>query len=320
MIFMEVNKIPDKDWNVRLLSNVSGTFLQSKEFLQSEELCGNESLFINFMNNTGKIVGQIGIILYPLMKKKGKMGTILKKIPGIPTTLARWFYGPIIFDVNYTKEINDELRNFLIKKKFKVWGSEHPLSSGMLKNMKPFHSDVWGTFLIDLSQDKDVIWKSMDKHSARKNIERSKSRNVIVKQMNKNDLGILYELEISNGKIDDSTSLDMMEKQWDILQPANYSGFIAYIDDQPIGAMKFSTFNQYIIEFEVVRDKRDTEEKLYSQDNIKWKIIESGINNRLKFYDLSGVNPYPTTKKDLGIFHYKSKWGGKLIKYNILKS
>jgi len=320
MISMEINKIPDNDWNNRLLSHASGTFLQTKEFIQSEELFGNESLFINFINNTGKIVGQLGIILYPLMQKKGKMGTILKKIPGLPTILARWFYGPIIFDVNYTKEINDELRNFLIKKKFRVWGSEHPLSSGTLKDMKPFHSYEWGTFLINLSQDKDIVWKSMDKHSARKNIERSQSRNVIVKQMNKTDLGTLFNLELDNGKIDDTISLDLMEKQWDILQPVNYSGFLAYVDDQPIGAMKFSTFNQYIIEFEVVRDKRDTEEKLYSQDNIKWKIIESGIDNNSNFYDLSGVNPYPTTEKDLGIFRYKSKWGGKLIKYNIIKS
>ena len=317
---MEISKFPDAEWNNRLLTIETGTFLQTKEFILSEELFGNESLFINFINNKGAIVGQIGIILYPLMNKKGKMGPVLKKLPGIKSTLARWFYGPIIFDYDYASQIGNELRNFLIKKKFKVWGSEHPMSKSILKNMQPFHSEVWGTFLIELTQKPDTIWQSMDKHSARKNIERSQTRNVIIKTMNKKDLLTLFELEKINGKIDDSVSLLLMEKQWDILKPVNYSGFIAYIDDQPIGAMKFSTFNKYIIEFEVVRDKRDTEEKLYSQEHIKWKIIESGIKNQLKYYDLSGVNPFPKNKKDIGIFRFKSKWGGNLLKYNITKS
>ena len=31
----------------------------------------------------------------------------------------------------------------------------------------------------------------------------------------------------------------------------------------------------------------------------------------MKYYNLSGINPNPESKKEEGIFRYKKKWGGK---------
>ncbi|RZD45866.1 MAG: hypothetical protein CXT78_04800 [Thaumarchaeota archaeon] len=50
---------------------------------------------------------------------------------------------------------------------------------------------------------------------------------------------------------------------------------------------------------------------MYSQDLLKWSIIKWGINNNMKYYNLSGINPNPESKKEEGIFRYKKKWGGK---------
>jgi len=77
----------------------------------------------------------------------------------------------------------------------------------------------------------------------------------------------------------------------------------------------FSHFNKYIIEGGVTRSEKDTKMKLYSQDLIKWKIIEWGINNKMRYYDLAGFNPNPESKKEYGIFRYKKKWGGKRYDY-----
>ncbi len=77
-----------------------------------------------------------------------------------------------------------------------------------------------------------------------------------------------------------------------------------------------SSYNGYINEFGIARTKKDSEGKLYSQDLLKWHIIKWGKNNNLKYYDLTGVNPYPQNEKEKGIFRYKEKWGGKLITYN----
>ena len=48
------------------------------------------------------------------------------------------------------------------------------------------------------------------------------------------------------------------------------------------------------------------------------QIIEWGIENNQRFYDLTGINPNPKTDKELGIFRYKKKWGGNLVNYNLI--
>jgi len=81
----------------------------------------------------------------------------------------------------------------------------------------------------------------------------------------------------------------------------------------------FSYFNNYIIEGAVARSNKDTLEKLYSQDLIKWKIIEWGIENNMKYYDLAGFNPDPKSEKEKGIMNYKKKWGGRKYDYWIIR-
>ena len=34
-------------------------------------------------------------------------------------------------------------------------------------------------------------------------------------------------------------------------------------------------------------------------------------------FDFAGVNPFPKTKKEKGIYYYASKWGGKLYDYTV---
>jgi len=63
----------------------------------------------------------------------------------------------------------------------------------------------------------------------------------------------------------------------------------------------------------------DTEQKLYAQDLIKWKIIEWGIENKKFYYNFAGFNPNPQSEKEIGILKYKKKWGGKKYDYWIIK-
>jgi len=70
----------------------------------------------------------------------------------------------------------------------------------------------------------------------------------------------------------------------------------------------------------VARSKIDFEEKLYAQDLIKWKIIEWGVKNKMKYYNLVGFNPNPISQKEIGVKRYKEKWGGKTVYFWIIKN
>ena len=55
---------------------------------------------------------------------------------------------------------------------------------------------------------------------------------------------------------------------------------------------------------------------VYSLELLRWKIKEWGIENKCKYYDLSGVEINNNDPKKLGIYRNKKKWGGKLVAYS----
>lgn len=320
MISIESSYEPDSNWNQRLLDSKLGSMQQTKEYALSKKMLGGTPLFLKFLQSDGKIVGQLLVLLYSKLDKKGKLGKLLKKISNNSYTLAKWVYGPIIFNKDFREDISKQLQQFLIEKNYKIWGSEFPCQPIFSTNISPLTLKEWGTFLIDLRLNGNNIWKKLDKHSAKKNIERSRERNVIVREMTKGDLSTYYNMYVNYGKTHPDVTLSFLEEQWKLLHPIGYSGFIAFENDLPVGAIRVSSFNGYINEYSILRSERDTSAKLYAQDLLKWSIIEWGIKRNCSYYDLSGINPNPENPKERGIFRYKQKWGGNLTKYNILVS
>jgi lipid II:glycine glycyltransferase (peptidoglycan interpeptide bridge formation enzyme) len=319
MITIDISENSDSKWNKRLLESELGVIYQTKEFAAYNEAALNtKPLFIKFLNQNGSIVGQLLISIHPRFMQKSLSSLILKKIYKKSNFIYRWIYGPTIFNSEYSNEIKEVLYTFLIKKKVKVSGTEHPLSSGIFNSLsKPFQLRQWNTFLIDLSHGKTSILERMDKHSTIKNIQRSKNRGVIVKEISLKNLDEYHKiLNETKMKVGLTSKLSNLQIQWNKLGPIGFSGFIAYKDDIPVGGLSYSYFNNYINEWGVARSILDRSKNLYSQDLIKWKIIEWGIEKKCHYYDLTGVYLNSTDSKEKGIFQYKKKWGGKLISYN----
>ena len=319
MITIDISEKPDSKWNKRLLESKLGIIYQTKEFAEfNETVLKAKPLYLKFLNQNGTIVGQLLISVHPRFTKKSLRNIILRKIHTENHFVYRWIYGPTIFDSEFSNEIKDILCTFLIKKKVKVSGTEHPLSNRVFSSLsKPFHVKQWSTFLIDLCQDKSLIQEGMDKHSTIKNIQRSEHRGVIVKEISNNNLDDYNKLlNETKKKVGSTSEISNLQIQWNKLGPIGFSGFLAYKDQKPVGGLAFSYFNSYINEWGVARSELDRSQNLYSQDLIKWKIIECGIEKNCHYYDLTGVNLNSTDEKEKGIFQYKKKWGGKLISYN----
>jgi len=319
MISMEVNLKPDSNWNIRLHNSPLGSIHQTTEYTSYLEKVDHPKIFfLTFISEKGVIVGQLALNEYSRFVKKTLATKLLKKFPNIKKTIYRWQYGPVIFDQTYNHEILKLLYKFLISKKCKAIGFEHPLSGKNLSSLgKPFKINKWGTFLIDLTQDKDQIWNQLNKHSARKNIKRSEKRGVSIKMMTVNDLPSYYKiLRETKLNVNSKIEFSSVENLWKYLHPIGLNGFLAFKNEELTGGILFSLFNNYLREWGIARTQIDTLEKLYSQDLLKWKIIEWGINNKANYYDLSGANPESTNEKESGIFRYKAKWGGKYVEYH----
>ena len=318
MVSIEISDVADSQWNKRLIDSSLGSIHQTNEFaIYTQKVQKRKPLFLKFLNDNGKIIGQLLFFEYSRFEKKGVSGKILKNFSGFKANIYRWKFGPIIFEKNYEGEICSLLYEFLISKKSRVIGTESQLLGGSLEMLKkPFKIQEWATFLIDLSEDEDILWKKMDKHSAQNNIKRSEKRGVSIKEISENDLPIFHSMVQQTKGLNYKVTISEVQTMWQNLHKIGLTGFLAYENEIPVGGIIVSSFNGYINEFGIARTTRDFVEKLYSQDLLKWHVIKWGKNRNLRYYDLTGVNPYPKDEKEKGIFRYKKKWGGNLITYN----
>jgi lipid II:glycine glycyltransferase (peptidoglycan interpeptide bridge formation enzyme) len=317
MIDLEINQIPDKFWNKRLIETNTGTVYQTKEYAKyAKTILKWTPLFLSFHNANGDYLGQLLLFKYKYQNHKF---VNLRNFFSTKKIIHRWFYGPVIFDSSYNIEIIDRLQEYLLKTNSKIHGSFHPLSENNFNLINPMKSNVWSTFLINLKQSEENILKKMNKHSAQKNIRRAKSRGVTIQTISENNIHHYHTLLSQTKEKSGITINTNDEKQlWDILKPIGFTGFLAMYKEKPIGGLLISTFNGYINEWGVARSDLDFKEKLYSQDLIKWEIISWGKKQNFSYYDLSGVNRNSEDKKEKGIFQYKKKWGGDLYDYDIL--
>lgn len=308
-----------KNWNQNLTKSELGNIFNTIEYSKyAKNRLGWKPQFLTIIDPKGKLVGQSILFEYSTRKFGKNFNRMINKFSiKIPKKL-RWTYGPIIFS-NEKNIIFNEFLEFIHKTKNNVNGNTHPLLS--LKFEKsPLEISHWSTFLIDLKQSEENLLSKMDKKSVRKNIERSEERGVTVHEINEKSLMDYHEiLNKSREELKNSTyNFEDTKKLWDLLKPLGFNGFIAKKDDKITGGITFSSFNNYINEWGVARTKKDTDERLYSQDLLKWKIIQWGKKFGNNFYDLSGANPEPQTEKEKGILRYKKKWGGTMKKYLII--
>jgi len=318
MISLEVKNDVDSKWNQRLQKSELATIYQTREWGILLNEIGKKPKFLEFVNEDGKLIGQLLIFTYSRFQSKKLVNKISEKFSNKIFSACSWSYGPIIFEKESTLEMMSLLSDYLINNFSKIKGIGHPFLNPDVSFLSPnFKIQKWMTFLIDLSKPKEDIYKKINKHSGRKNIERSIRRKVTTEEITEDSLKDYLEL-IHEGKKNPMSNLNYMKKIWNSLKSYGYSGFLAKQNDIPVGGLLFSYLNGHIIEAGVARSEKDRKENLYAQDLIKWNIIEWGIKNKMKFYNFAGANPNPKSNKEEGILRYKQKWGGEPFPYWII--
>jgi|GEM_PF-2448230 len=327
MISLTIDTVADPLWNERLLSSNFGTVYQTKEYATSVKLSVKSNpKFIRFFTDSNELVGQL--LLFQSFRGQKRLrraigrGLLFSYATKFLKPLPKfnyWVYGPIIFNFKYQNEIFESLGNYLVKKNSRFYGTSHPLNSNFSFSKEfDFKTKINGTFMINLHDGIEQIFKNTDKKSVQKNIKRSQERDVKITQINSHDDLLVYYKILKKFRENNNLTAyyykDIVEG-FKLIKKVGQKGFLAWEKDSPIGGILISTFNGYINELGIARTQKDYEEKLYALESLRWKIIEWGIENKCKYYDLSGVEIDNKNPKEAGIYRNKQKWGGSLVKY-----
>jgi len=174
-----------------------------------------------------------------------------------------------------------------------------------------FKSKEAATFIVDLTKDIDELWYGLEKHSARKNVERAMERGVIIETVEDEDGFIEYFKVLNETRIRNSVKpyrYAHVYKLWRMLSSKNVMKcFVAKKGNRTLAGIMISIFNGYINEWGSGQSTYAIENKLYANDLLKWHIIKWGHEQGYRYYDLTGVNPNPQTPKEQGIYRFKAK-------------
>jgi len=197
-ITIKVGREGDKEcWNDIVENSPQGTIFHTWKFLKIMEKHTNSKLYL--------IIGMRGttpIGIYPLFFQEKKF---LRLVFSPPPHCAALYLGPVIIDYDKLKQSKKESIFTSFQKKVDEFISSKlkadyvliSTSPGLLDsrpfkwtgyNVRPSYS-----YLIDLSNGADYVWKQLTKH-LRQSINKTKKEGVSIEEGSKEDLEAIYNL------------------------------------------------------------------------------------------------------------------------------
>ncbi len=183
-----------------------------------------------------------------------------------------------------------------------------------------FHHVLWATYLVDLNQNEEELWRSLEA-AARKAVKRARREGVKVEQIQSLEELQMYFFEPYRRF---STAFDRgtvpwrnTEVTWLENSPPRYAFYRAYNNqNETLAVLGVHTYNGTSTEISSAMSPEAFEMKIPAQDILHWEIFRDLQKRGSHTFDLAGVDPDPENRKAQGIRRFKKKWGGRYIEFN----
>lgn len=319
--------IDPTNWDTHLAKNPTSSLYQSWYWAKIyEDVFDSKPFFLLAKNTSGKVIGQLLVFIHtkyfwihanPIIKKlypKFNLGSIIS-----------WNYGPIIHDKNNANEINRKFLKSLDKLAIEnnvimIKGSsslEFEIMNDVPFLENNFQVQDWGTYVIDLTQEKNIIYNNLDKKT-RYDIRKSEKFGLLFEIADKKDTLDEY-IELKHKEREQSNQKTIRiplynEKYWNYLfYNDRLKLFVARHNGKIVSGILAIEFFGHLIQHGVLNLRND----LLAGSFVTWNAIKWSIDNNYKTFDMGGFNPNPASEKEKNIDFFKSKWSGNEIHYHL---
>jgi len=306
---------PERErWNDFVANSPNSSILQSYEWGELKSYFGWQPVRI-VLENEGQIMAGISILK--------------REVPVIKHSLFYAPRGPIVDLKN--KELVGELldvvekeaeRNHAVALKIDPEiAADSPrelanlASFGFVKALKQVQPRA--TFILNLERDLDDIMKSFEEKT-RYNIRLAEKKGVTIKEdASEKGIGIFFDLYKKTATRDNFLvhPLSYYQKIREVLFPAGLGTvFIAYYENQPIGAVVIFTFGRTATY--LYGASASEQRNVMPNHLLHWEVIRWAKERGFKEYDLWGIPVDPTEAHPLfGVYRFKKGFGGAFVKY-----
>jgi len=161
------------------------------------------------------------------------------------------------------------------------------------------------TFRIDLTKGESKLWRDLDK-KCRNSLRKAIKTGIKIEEVDLNGLEQYYELYLDVQKRRGSPphSFNFFRNVYDAFKPPELLRMtLAMYDNKPIAGVMVFCFEDKLYWFGAVTDRKYA--NLNPTNLLLWNTIKFGVENNFRVFDLG-----QTRKADVGIYHFKSSWGG----------
>jgi len=329
---VEVFHQVDSDWwNQLLRTSPHGNIFQTTcwgEYLQI--YFGSDVFYIVCFDDRDNPVGLLvlarGIPHHSFLLNRPFSASLIHLLKKIKPVFS-WTYGPVLIGVkelweeilfNLFQSIFDLTKGARIGSSSLPFGIDKYVTEGIRQQLSV---SKWGTFLVDLDMTEEELWKNL-KPAARKSIRHAKetgiSVGIVEGETGRKDFHNFLKNAIKRkgGRLFPVENLLVRYRLFKQINGEDI--YIAKLREETIGSLGIWRFNGIIHEFGANQSQTSIEQKLYCGDLLKWEIMREESRRCIHLFDLSGVNPNPSSGKEKGIFQFKKKWGGEYMEYVIV--
>ena len=319
-------KIDENHWIKTLEAHPASTIYQIPVWCKTyKEVFNSKPFFIEIKNQDEQIVGQLALLIHSNYFWEGT--NKITKIFTSKTNLGKhifWNYGPIIHDNENFEEIFSKILDVVdelaIKHKVSfIRGSTPPMMNQPSKTMLEsydYQLSMWSTYITDLKSNTTDFFDSLNK-SVRYDIrkaQKNKLEFVVGDDFSSlSEYGDMkYNAKSRSGHRKGKVPF-FYEREWENLHRHGFAKiFLSKHEQIPLSGILCLIFNQNVVQHGAVNSPNT---KLQGGTFVTWSGIKWCMENGLKTFDMAGVNPNPSSKKEEQIDFFKSKWGGKKYDY-----
>lgn len=313
------NQLPT-GWDEFLLA-ARGTYHQSSHNVAYLEPLGFEPWFLTAESQTNGREGQLlAFLTTPL--HAASLGTSLEPLAAIGKRIApvlQAMYGPITSDYQAYAALVMKIAEQARAQGATAFIKPHPLQDRPEAFAAAgFEAKPCATFIIDLSRPRDGLWQGLDS-SARRKVKNAQAAGIQTRIVDASQTVAAYFDIVTENRKRNKLAPYAEKSNWGMWHSFQRGGgrlMVAEKEGEVLGGIMISTFGGYVNEWSPSVCQKALEEKWYVGDALHWAVIEWAQQNGCTHYDLTGVAVEPANDKEKGIYGFKQKWGGQLVRSN----
>lgn len=329
-------RVDEDEWDERVESVDEGSYRQTTMFARhQDEYCYEKALFFEAVDGDGQAVGQLSTRIgapFTWGIRRRPLSGIALPLLGALAPFMNWGDGPVIFALVNRKEVYETLLRAAVGEarrrgciSIEAWpafyGDGHEAEREWIRKLYidcDFQVATSSTLVVDLRKDEEELWRGVRKE-ARTKVRKARTQGVEIIELDGDE-----ELLVQAHRILQETATRNRVAcltQAMMRQALQYHGshgvlraFIAFHEGKGVAYQNVTCFNRNAQLGGVAYSEYSRQERIYGNDLMQWHVMEAVRESGVEWLDYGGAAPDSQDPKVQGIYKFKAKWGGDLIR------